>query len=96
MFDARKPVNSFVKMLQSSDMPSSSTMRRDAARELYELPQTVTPYGQIVQKTVVVGKKGSLVWDHLNIFAFFNAMAAESRHFFNLMRKCVGLPREDV
>ena len=88
MLDVRKPINSFVKLLQHPEGPSASTLRRSAADELYELPKTETPYGKIVEQTTVLGTKGSLVWDHLNVFAFFHTMASESRQFFNLMRAC--------
>ena len=88
MLDARKPINSFVKLLQHPEGPSASTLRRSAADELYELPKTETPYGKIVEQTTVLGTKGSLVWDHLIVFAFFHKMASESRQFFNLMRAC--------
>ena len=70
VLDARKPINSFVKLLQTPDGPSAETMRRRAARELYEVPETITPYGKIMEQTQVASKKGFVARDHLNIFVF--------------------------
>ena len=91
VLDARKPVNSFVKLLTQRHQTGANAraLRKWAADELYELPDTSTPYGTVTQKTTIVGSKGSFEWYHINMFAFFYLLAVESAGFFELVKLCV-------
>ena len=91
VLDARKPVNSFVKLLTQRHQTGANAraLRKRAADELYELPDTSTPYGTVTQKTTIVGSKGSFEWYHINMFAFFYLLAVESAGFFELVKLCV-------
>ncbi len=88
VLDARKPINTFAKLLVDKHT-NVEALRKRAAEELYELANTMTPYGQISGMTPMTGSSGTVVWHHLNIFAFFYTLAAESYAFFELMKWCV-------
>ena len=85
VLDARKPINSFAKLLleRHSGETTVKALRKRAAEELYELPSTATPYGMVAEKSKMIGSAGTVEWHHLNIFAFFWLLAAESVCFFN-------------
>ena len=89
VLDARKPINSFAKLLLERHNGSTRALRKRAAEELYELPGMSTPYGTITEKSRIIGTAGTVEWHHLNIFAFFHLMEAESFCFFQLMKSCV-------
>ena len=91
VLDARKPINSFAKLLveRHSGETAERALRKRAAEELYELPGTATPYGMVSEKSKIIGTAGIVEWQHLNIFAFFHLLAAESGCFFQLMKSCV-------
>jgi hypothetical protein len=88
VLDARKPINTFAKLLVDKHT-TVRTLRKRAAEELYEVADTMTPYGQIAETTTMIGTSGTVAWHHLNIFAFFYLLAAESPAFFGLMKWCV-------
>ena len=85
VLDARKPINSFAKLLveRHNGETTERALRKRAAEELYELPGIATPYGMVAEKTTITGTSGTVEWHHLNIFAFFHLLAAESACFFN-------------
>ena len=87
--DARKPINTFAKLLVDKHTNVKS-LRKRAAEELYEVAKTLTPYGRISEMTTMTGSSGTVAWHHLNIFAFFYMLAAESSAFFELLKWCVG------
>ena len=91
VLDARKPINSFAKLLVERHRGETTerALRKRAAEELYELPGTATPYGMVSEKSKIIGTAGTVEWQHLNIFAFFHLLAAESGCFFQLMKSCV-------
>jgi hypothetical protein len=88
VLDARKPINTFAKLLVDKHT-NVRALRKRAAEELYEVANTLTPYGQISEVTTMTGSSGTVAWHHLNIFAFFYMLAAESSAFFELMKWCV-------
>ena len=87
--DARKPIATFAKLIAKRhddvDASAARRMRKRANEELYTIPNTVTPYGGIVEETTM----GTFVWMHINIFAWFWFLAAESKLFFDLMKSVV-------
>ncbi len=76
VLDARKPINTFAKLLVDKHTNVKALAKR-AAEELYEVANTLTPYGQISEMTTMTGSSGTVAWHHLNIFAFFYMLAAE-------------------
>ncbi len=69
VLDARKPINTFAKPLVDKHT-NVRALRKRAAEELYEVADTLTPYGQMSEVTTMTGSSGTVVWHHLNIFAF--------------------------
>ena len=95
VLDARKPVATFANLIVERHQggPTARTLRKRAHEQLYELPKTATPYGHILEGTKIIGKCGELVWQHINIFAFWWHTASESKDFFDLMKSCVQCSR---
>jgi hypothetical protein len=85
--DARKPVTTFAKLLakRHGDEANVRQARKRAHEELYAIPMTATPYGNITEESNV----GSFKWLHLNIFAWFYYIVAESKGFFDLVKAAV-------
>ena len=84
VLDARKPISSFAKLLAEKHTGETTerALRKRAAEDLYEVPGTATPYGLAAVTTDIIGAAGTIKWYHLNIFAFFHLLAADSACFF--------------
>lgn len=56
---------------EESSQPSLRWLRGVAHDELYRYANTETPYGTIVETSIVNGRKGELLIEHINPFADF-------------------------
>ena len=56
---------------EESSKPILKWLKAVAHDELYRYANTETPYGTIVETSIVKGRKGELLIEHSNPFAFF-------------------------
>ena len=91
ILDANVPCNRLLETLRTGKQGkigfSLSTLRRYTCQRLHALPETITPYGKLVEKSSINGEHGIFNFEYINPAAFMYYACQVSNHFARMFRK---------